>query len=218
MTPFEIFRTPIIIRRFTQGFYLNGIWQEGSQVTLSGNLVLGNITIININGVGIPPITFTTSHLVTMNLIRAAILSTIPNIQQVDLTNSNLTLTIIPVQPNLSFVSTFAISGIGHPTVTILNSPFAIPATASIQPVGKDVALVPEGRRDKESFTMYTSTQILGLTTQNPDQVTILKQPFTGLVFEVININEWQNNSTFNIINHYKYVALRLHPLPGVLG
>ena len=218
MTPFEIFRTPILIRRFTQGFYLNGIWQEGSQVTLSGNLVLGNVIIITINGVGIPPINFTTSHLVTMNLIRAAILATIPNIQQVDLTNSNLTLTIIPVQPNLSFVNAFGISGVGRPNVTILNSPFIIPATASVQPLGKDVALVPEGRRDKETFKMYTSTQILGVTTQNPDQVTVLKAPFTGLVFEVININEWQNNSNFNIVNHYKYIGMRLHPLPGVLG
>jgi hypothetical protein len=204
MTPFEVFRTPILIRRFTQGFYLNGIWQEGSQVTLSGNLVLGNIIIVTINGVGIPPITFTTSHLVTMNLIKAAILSTIPNIQQVDLTNSNLTMTIIPVQPSLSFVNAFAISGVGHPTVTILNSPTIIPATASVQPLGKDVALVPEGRRDKSTFKMYTSTEIFGVTTQNPDQVTVLKAPFTGLVFVVININEWQNNSTFNIINHYK--------------
>ncbi len=218
MTPFEIFRTPILIRRFTQGFYLNGIWQEGSQVSLSGNLITGNVVNITINGIALTPITFTTSHAVTMALIQVA-LDNQPNIQQVDLTNSNLTLTVIPLQPNLSFVNSFTITGgVSQVSVTILNSPFIIPATASVQPIGKDVALVPEGRRDKESFTMFTSTQILGVTTQNPDQVTVIKAPFTGLVFEVININEWQNNSTFNIINHYKYIGVRLHPLPGVLG
>lgn len=218
MTPFEIFRTPILIRRFTQGFYLNGIWQEGSQATLSGNLVTGNVVNITLNGIALTPIAFTTSHSVTMQLIASAILLQ-PNIQQVDLTNSDLTISIIPLQPNLSFLDSFVVtSGATQAIATILNSPIIIPATASVQPIGKDVALVPEGRRDKESFTMFTSTQILGVTTQNPDQVTVLKQPFTGLVFEVININEWQNNSNFNIINHYKYIGVRLHPLPGVLG
>jgi len=76
---------------------------------------------------------------------------------------------------------------------------------------------VPEGRRDAAEFKFYTSTEIYGVTTQNPDQVTVLKAPFTGIVYEVISINDWQNNANFNIINHYKFVALRLNPLPGVL-
>lgn len=93
-----------------------------------------------------------------------------------------------------------------------------INATASIQPLkGQEVELLPEGRRDSESYKMYTSTQIYGIepqpTLQNPDQITVLKGPFTGLVFEVIQINTWQNNPNFNIVNHYKYIAFRLHPL-----
>jgi hypothetical protein len=215
ISPFEVFRTPIKIRRFTQGFYLNGIWQEGSQINLSSVLVTGNVVNITLNGVALTPIPFTTSAAVTMDLIKAAILLQ-PNIMAVDISSDLLTITICPLQPNLSFVSLFTVTGgAGQPTVTILNSPFIINATASVQPIGKDVALVPEGRRDKESFTMFTSTQIYGLTTQNPDQVTVLKAPFTGLVFEVININEWQNNQNFDITNHYKYIGLRLHPLPG---
>jgi hypothetical protein len=217
LTPFEVFRTPIQIRRFTQGFYLNGVWQEGSQIGLSAVLVTGNVVNITLNGVALTPTTFTTSAAVTMGLIQAKILLQ-PNIQQVDISADLKTITIIPLQPVLSVVSVFTVTGgASQPTVTIINSPFIISATASVQPLGKDVALVPEGRRDKAEFKFYTSTEIYGVTAQNPDQITVLKAPFTGIVYEVININDWQNNANFNITNHYKFVALRLHPLPGVL-
>lgn len=216
LTPFEFFRTPIFIRRFTDGFYLNGIWQEGSQVVLSTVLITGNVVNITLNGVALAAIPFTTSLDITMGLIKAALESQ-PNIQQVDISSDNLTITIVPLQPNLSNVTVFTVTGgMTQPSVTISNSPLIIPATASVQPLGKDVKLVPEGRRDSAEFKFYTSTEIYGVTTQNPDQVTVLKAPFTGIVYEVINISDWQNNSNFNITNHYKFVALRLHPLPGV--
>ena len=216
LTPFEFFRTPIQIRRFTDGFYLNGIWQEGSQVVLSSVLITGNVVNITLNGVILAPITFTTSAAITMGLIQAALLAQ-PNIQQVDVSTDLLTLTIVPLQPNLSVVNSFTVTGgASQPTVTISNSPTIIPATASVQPLGKDVKLVPEGRRDSAEFKFYTSTEIYGVTTQNPDQVTVLKAPFTGIVYEVINISDWQNNPNFNITNHYKFIALRLHPLPRV--
>lgn len=216
ITPFEFFRTPIFIRRFTEGFYLNGIWQEGSQVALSAILITGNVVNITINGIALTPITFTTNATVTMALIKAAIEAQ-PNIQQVDISTDLLTITIVPLAPNLSELTVFTVTGgVTQPSVTISNSPTIIPATASVQPLGKDVKLVPEGRRDAAEFKFYTSTEIYGVTTQNPDQVTVLKAPFTGIVYEVININDWQNNSNFDITNHYKFVALRLHPLPGV--
>jgi hypothetical protein len=217
ISPFEVFRTPIQIRRFTQGFYLNGIWQEGSQINLSTVLIAGNVVNITLNSVSLTPTTFLTSAAITMGLIAAKILLQ-PNIQQVDISTDLKTITILPLQPNLSFINSFTVTlGASQPTITIFNSPIIISATASVQPLGKDVALVPEGRRDKAEFKFYTSTEIYGITTQNPDQVTVLKSPFTGIVYEVININDWQNNSNFNITNHYKFVALRLHPLPGVL-
>jgi hypothetical protein len=213
--PFEVFRMPIQIRRYTQGFYLNGIWQEGSQVTLSTVLITGNVVNITLNGVALSPITYTTSVAVTMALIQAALLAQ-PNILSVDISSNNLTITICPLLPNLSVVNSFTVTGgASQPTVTILNSPTIISATASVQPAkGIEVELIPEGRRDHESYVMYTATEIFGITSQNPDQVNILKSPFTGLVFEVIEIYDWQNNSTFNITNHYKYIALRLQPLP----
>ena len=216
MTPFEIFRTPIQILRFTQGFYLNGMWQEGSQIVLGAILVTGNVINITLNGVALAPITFTTSSSNTLNLIQAALLAQ-PNILAVDLTGTNnLTITICPLQPNQSVISVFTVTGgASQPTVTINNSPTIIPATASMQPLlGAEVQLVPEARRDKETYWLFSSTEVYDLTTQNPDQVTVLKGPFTGLVFEVLRVEEWQNNSTFNLTNHYKYLAMRLHPLP----
>ena len=218
LTPFEVFRTPIKIRRFSQGFYFKGIWQDGSQIVLSTVLITGNIVNISLNGVVLSPIPFTTNLMTTMSLIQIALLLQ-PNIDQVDISSDNLTITIIPVEPNLSFVDYFNVTNGAHqPVVNLFNSPFIINATASVQPTkGIEVMLVPEGRRDKETYKMYTSTEIFGITTQNPDQVTILKAPFTGLVFEVIEIMDWQNNANFDVTNHYKYIAMRLHPLPGVL-
>jgi len=217
LSPFEVFRTPIFIRRFTQGFYLNGIWQEGSQIVLSQVVQLGNVINVTLNGIPITPIPFTTSVSITMSLLKIALQAQL-NIEQVDISSDNLTITIVPLPPYLSYVSVFTVTGgSSQPTITILNSPFIITSTASVQPLGKDVKLVPEGRRDSAEFKFYTSTEIYGITTQNPDQVTVLKEPFTGIVYEVINISDWQNNSNFNVVNHYKFIALRLHPLPGIL-
>jgi hypothetical protein len=214
-SPFEVFRMPIQIRRFTQGFYLNGQWQEGSQIVLSTSVIVGNVINLTLNGVSLSPITFTTNAATTMGLLQAEILLQ-PNISSVDISPDFLTITIVPLQPNLSFVSLFTINGgISQPTIVILNSPFIINATASVQPTkGKEVELVPEARRDKETYKMYTSTEINALTTQNPDQIVILDSRFAGLVFEVIEVFEWQNNMNFDVTNHYKYIAMRLAPLP----
>lgn len=215
MTPFEIFRTPIQILRYSQGFYLSGRWQEGSQVTLSTVLTAGNVVNITLNGIALAPVSFAVSAAATMAAIAAEILAQ-PNIANVDISSNNLVLTVVPVPPNQSVVNSFVISGGTPPIVTIKNSPTIIPATASIQPsAGIEVALIPEARRDKETYIMFTSTQIFGITTQNPDQVTVLKGPFTGIVFEVVSIDDWQNNSIFTNVNHYKYLCLRLNPLPN---
>lgn len=215
-SPFEFFRTPIQILRFTNGFYLNGIWQEGSQVSLSTDLVTSNVINITLNGVSLTPITYATSSINTLSLIQASIQAQ-TGILVCDLTGTNnRTITIVPQPPLQAVVSVFTITGgASQPSVTITNSPTIITATASMQPLlGNEVQLVPEGRRDKETYTMFSSTQVYDLTTQNPDQVTVLKGPYTGLVFEVLRVEEWQNNSNFNIVNHYKYIAMRLNPLP----
>ena len=217
-SPFEVFRTPIIIRRFTQGFYFNGIWQEGSQVILSAVVSSGNQISMMLNGVALAPVVFNISVAQTMAILQAEILSQ-PNIEEVDISPDFLTITIVPTVPNLSVVNVFNITGgASQPIITIANSPLLINATASVQPTkGKEVMLVPEGRRDQETYKMYTSTQIFGVDTQNPDQIQILKAPYFPTVFEVIKIDEWQNNPNFNIVNHYKYICMKLQPLPGVL-
>ena len=215
-SPFEVFRTPIYIRRFTDGFYLNGIWQEGSQLSLSTILITGNVVNITLNGVALAPVTFTTNAANTMALIQAVIMAQ-PNIQNVDISTNLKVITIVPTVPNLASVTVFTITGgSSQPTATISNSPTIIPATASMQPTtGQEVKLVPEGRRDSETYKMFTSTQIYGVTTQNPDQITVLKAPFTGIIFEVIQIFDWQNNPNWNIVNHYSYIMMKLQPLPG---
>lgn len=215
ITPFEYFRTPIEIRRFTQGFYLLGKWQEGSQVVLSADLITGNVVNITLNGIALAPIPFTISSQNTLTLIQAA-LAAQPGILQVDLSGTNnRTITVVPLQPNLSNINVFTVTGgVSQPSITISNSPTIINSTASVQPIkGEEVMLVPEGRRDRETYTMFTSTQILGVTTQNPDQVTVLKGPYTGIVFECIEIQPWQNNANFTLTNHYMYIAWRLAPL-----
>lgn len=218
MTPFEIFRTPIQIRRFTGGFYLDGFWQDGTNIKLSSVLVTGNVVSMTYNAVILSPITFTTSLAVTMALIQTELLLQ-PNVYSVDISADNLNITIVPLAGTLSVFTVFTVTGgATQPTVTNSNSPTIINATASVQPTsGSEIMMLPEARREKESFKFYTSTEIFGINSQipnqNPDQVMVLKVPFTGIIFEVFNINEWQNNQNFDIINHYKYLAMRLAPL-----
>lgn len=219
MTPFEFFRTPIQIRRFTTSFYQDGIWIEGSYAIINSDLQPGNSIAISVNGIAIPPIPYTVSSLDTMTLLAETIKAYMPFPSEVLLRADGRMLDLIPTLPNMMIIDSFAVTGGStQPSVNYINQPTIINATASVQPLGKDVELVPEGRRDSAEFKLYTSTEIYGVTTQNPDQITVLKSPFTGIVYEVINISDWQNNSNFNIVNHYKFVALRLHPLPGVLG
>lgn len=219
MTPFEFFRTPIQIRRFTTSFYQDGIWVEGSYAVINSDLQPGNSIGITINGLVIPPIPYTISSENTMLLLAQAIKSYMPFTSEVLVRANGRMLELLPTMPNMMIIDGFSITGgSSQPSVNYVNQPTIINATASVQPLGKDIELVPEGRRDSAEFKFYTSTEIFGVTTQNPDQVTVIKPPFTGIVYEVINISDWQNNPNFTIVNHYKFVALRIHPLPGILG
>jgi hypothetical protein len=89
-----------------------------------------------------------------------------------------------------------------------------IAATASLQPVsGQEIMFLPESRRERIDYKMYTSTPINDLTTANPDQI----QFSVGgslQTFEVFQIFTWQNNDLFYNVNHYKYFCMRLLPLP----
>lgn len=118
MTPFEFFRSPITLRRFSAGSYVNGVWVEGT------------------------------------------------------------------------------------PTDSTI--------TASIQPItGEEMQELPLARRESESYKMYTSTKVETVeeagSNLNADRVL-----FNGKEFEVHLVNPWQNNSNFNIVNHYEYFILRI--------
>lgn len=77
--------------------------------------------------------------------------------------------------------------------------------TASVQPTtGEELLTLPEARRDRKTYTCFTSSQIfLVRGAVNTDQVTIFAE-----VYDVIRVEVWQNNPpVFGIVNHYKFYA-----------
>lgn len=78
--------------------------------------------------------------------------------------------------------------------------------TASVQPMGaKDMLALPEGRRDREAFRLYTDFELKTSdesTLVNADQVTV-----RGHLYEVISVEIWQNN----VIPYYKAIVSRLN-------
>lgn len=214
-TPFEIFRTPIEYRQNVNGSYINGLWTDGSTVKLSTVLITGNKIDITLNGIALPTVNFTTTSENTLYLIQVA-LTAQPNILLVSLSDTNsLTITVMPILPNLSIINSFVVSGgATQATATIKNSPNISTITASIQPVtGEELLSLPEARREKEVYKMYTSTPIQTVGTANPDQVS-----FFGKVFEVYEVKPWQNNSIFTKINNFCYFIMRIQPLARQTG
>lgn len=89
-----------------------------------------------------------------------------------------------------------------------------IPITCSVQPTtGEDMLSIPEGRRNRKSYALFTSTKvnvIHGLNNStNPDQLEIY-----GERYEVVKVEIWQNNpAVFAIVNHYKIIATALEAI-----
>lgn len=87
-----------------------------------------------------------------------------------------------------------------------------IPITASIQPTtGEDLLSLPEGRRNKKTYSLFTSTDVnLIVSGKNPDQVVIF-----GERYEVVRVEPWQNNPPiFGVVNHFKFYAQALEAIP----
>jgi len=82
---------------------------------------------------------------------------------------------------------------------------------ASVQPLsGSETTLVPENKREREIFKIYTNTLLYGITkgnSYNPDIVVINNNDY-----EVTNIYPWQNS----IINHYKYLVAKITTNDGI--
>lgn len=74
--------------------------------------------------------------------------------------------------------------------------------TASVQPLkGNELLTLPEGLREKETYKLYTSTQLFTARENDdkkPDKVQIF-----GKTFEIIKVEIWQNK----VIPHYKAIA-----------
>lgn len=84
--------------------------------------------------------------------------------------------------------------------------------TASVQPTtGEEMLSLPEGRRNKKTYALFTSTDINVIVgTSNPDQVAIF-----GERYEVVRVEPWQNNPTvFGVVNHFKFYAQALEAIP----
>ncbi len=78
--------------------------------------------------------------------------------------------------------------------------------TSSIQPMkGEEMQELPEARRDSEGYKLFTSTLINTITAVNPDLIF-----FFGKTFEVVQVFPWQNAAAMGLVNHYKYIVLRL--------
>lgn len=74
----------------------------------------------------------------------------------------------------------------------------------SFQPLEPDeMKIVPEGRRDEESFKLYTNTELLTAESNgnNPDIV-----EHDGQDFEVISCGDYHNK----LIEHYKVICVRM--------
>jgi len=73
---------------------------------------------------------------------------------------------------------------------------------ASIQPTSqKDMLTLPEGRRDRETYRLYTDFELKTadeVSKVNADRVTIM-----GKIYEIIQVGIWRNN----VIPHYKALA-----------
>jgi hypothetical protein len=74
---------------------------------------------------------------------------------------------------------------------------------ASVQPASdSDVQTLPEGRRERKAFRLYTDTELLSLQeSENPDRATLY-----GEEYEVVTKNPWQNA----VIPHFKYIVVKV--------
>jgi hypothetical protein len=74
--------------------------------------------------------------------------------------------------------------------------------TGSWQPATpREVLTLPEGRRERAAFSLYTASLLNTMTGQNPDRLTV-----GGHTYEVVRREDHQNGC----ISHYKYLAVEI--------
>lgn len=89
-----------------------------------------------------------------------------------------------------------------HGRFTEDTSPITIQIRASLQPVPPhEVALLPEGKRDSQSYRLYTSTELRLAEDSNPDRVIVDNEEY-----EVSQGAPWKND----ILSHYRYLITKM--------
>jgi len=75
---------------------------------------------------------------------------------------------------------------------------------ASRQPLsGSDTNLLPEGKRETETYKLYTTTKLYGALQGNVNSDIVI---IDDEDYEVIKVEAWQNN----VINHYKVIVSKI--------
>jgi hypothetical protein len=75
---------------------------------------------------------------------------------------------------------------------------------ASVQPLsGRQLQALPEGRRNRESYRLFSDQGLRPYDGQNPDRVLI-----DGHEFEVFSVSPWQNG----ILPHFDMIVQRIGP------
>ena len=91
------------------------------------------------------------------------------------------------------------VNGIWQP-----GAPTTLTARCSVQPSNQnDMEMLPEGRRDRQAFTLYGRTELKMADDNaetNADRVEIY-----GDMFEVTHVERWTNG----IINHFKSIVVK---------
>lgn len=78
---------------------------------------------------------------------------------------------------------------------------------ASVQPVsGRDMHALPEGRRNRPAFYLFTDFALRTVDEQNPDRVTLED----GRLYEAISVEAWQNG----VLPHFKALISRCEQVP----
>jgi hypothetical protein len=78
---------------------------------------------------------------------------------------------------------------------------------ASVQPMtGKELESLPEGRRKRAAFKLFTNSALRTVNEENPDLVlleTAANTDGVAEVYDVISVAPWRNG----VINHYEIVV-----------
>lgn len=72
----------------------------------------------------------------------------------------------------------------------------------SVQPLGpRQMQALPEGRRNRQSWEIWTDTTLNTVESQNPDRIVI-----DGSDFEVYSVSPWKND----VLPHYEIVVQKM--------